>query len=753
MPEKMSDKAQESGKEIKGTIHSVIFRNEENGYMVFTVATENDIQDVTCVGYAASRPSIGDEVAVTGAFSFHPIYGKQFNCDLITIATPTTLAGIEKYIGSGFIKGIGKRLAKRVINEFGTDTFNVFESAPEKLARVKGITLEVALAAGEQFRQREEERRAVMFLVEFGVSPAFAVKIYTRYKEKTVATVKANPYRLADDISGIGFLTADQIARRAGFSEDSAFRVKCGIRYTLYDALSAGHVYLPRPHLIARSRELLGVSEELIDSCLYEMQADREIRVEDICGVNAYYLKSSYYSESRSAKRLLEILLNESSWPNANESISSFEHESGITLAEEQRKAVALALTSGVAVITGGPGTGKTTIIKAIIHLLSSIGQVVELAAPTGRAAKRMSEATGCPAKTLHRLLGIFAGQESDFDEKREVAEVDADVIIVDEASMVDIALFYSLVQAIGPGTRLILVGDADQLPSVGAGDVLKNIIASRVIPVVRLEWIYRQAAESAIVRNAHRVNRGEYPEFEKESKDFFFMKRHGANAVIETLIDLTTQRLPKYVKGDALRDIQVLSPMRKGPLGVINLNILLQEALNPSRLGVPERRVGNFTFRQGDKVMQIRNNYKIAWHMLNSVGDIEDEGMGVYNGDCGIITSVDEEAQVLTVAFDDGKCVRYAFSALDELEPAYAMTIHKAQGCEVRAVVMPIYSGSPMLMTRNLLYTAITRAKHLCVLVGDIECMRYMVDNDRETVRFSALDYRLKKLKPQILI
>ncbi|MDR1209730.1 MAG: ATP-dependent RecD-like DNA helicase [Clostridiales bacterium] len=743
---------------MSAVVEGVIFRNDENGYIVISVLPDGETMPVTAVGYAATPPAQGETVEMEGEFTLHPIYGRQFSASVIYRKTPTTMSGIEKYLSSGVIKGLGEKLARRVAEMFGEDTFDVIESAPERLAEVKGLPLKKALSIGEQFRERADERRAVMFLAEYGVSPAYAIKIYNRYKDQTISVVKANPYRLADDVSGVGFVTADGIARRAGFAHDDPRRVSGGIKYALSQGQALGHVYLPADELIRRSRELLGAGTELIEECLFQLRADGSVKAQNVDGTEAYYLKRFWFAETKAAKRLLEIIAGGSEADgraDASARIADYIRRTGEELSEGQRRAVLLALTSGAAVITGGPGTGKTTTIKAIIELLTEAGHTVELAAPTGRAAKRMTEATGRPAKTMHRLLGIAAGHEGNASGD-DVPEIDADVVIIDEMSMVDILLFGALVSAVGPGARLVLVGDADQLPSVGPGNVLKDIIASEVVPVARLTDIYRQAAESAIVLNAHRVNRGEYPEW-GGAKDFFFIRRQGAERVASAVVELAAERLPKFVGGDRLRDIQVLTPTRKGPLGVGALNATLQSALNPPGQGRSERHYGGFDFREGDKVMQIRNNYSLAWripanHCENSRGRSDEEGLGVYNGDLGIIEAIDAEGGFIGVTFDDGKTARYGFSALDELEPAYAMTIHKSQGSEVKAVILPMFPGPPMLLTRNLLYTAITRAERLCVLVGDPDCMRRIVDNNRETVRYSALGWRLSGMSSYVI-
>ncbi len=747
--------------ELEGVIESVIYQNPENGYTVFSIIpAKTDIEtvegEITCVAYTGSIHA-GEDIIVSGSFIMHQSYGLQFNVQTIQRNTPSTLRGIEKYLGSGLIKGIGERLAKRIVDRFKEDTFAVIEDFPEKLSEVRGITLEKALTIGTIFKEQSEQRTAVLFLQSLGVSPVYALKIYNKYKENTITVVKTNPYRLAEDIFGIGFTIADNIAFKAGFEKTSAYRIKCGVQYTLYQATSNGHVFLPEGILIEQAAEMLDVSRELVENCLAEMQMERKLWRERIGDDAAIYLHSFHYAESYTAKRLLEISINFTpSEFNENAKVEAIEKSEGISLGSDQKEAVIQALRSGVLVITGGPGTGKTTTIRTIINILEGDGFTIELAAPTGRAAKRMTETTGKEAKTIHRLLGLNVSTErgNQFYSNDDPPEIEADVVIIDETSMVDIVLMHTLLKAIPPGARLILVGDADQLPSVGPGNVLKDIINSGIINVSKLTEIFRQAQESAIVLNAHKINKGEYPDLDDKTKDFFFLKRNNMDEVLSIIISLVSKRLPDYASCDKLRDIQVLTPMRKSTLGVINMNSVLQRKLNPPHKNKHEKEFRSIIFREGDKVMQIRNNYTISWRIFSKsdINRVEDEGLGIFNGDEGIIDKINDADETIKVVFDDGKVVYYDYTQLDELELSYAITIHKSQGSEYKVVVIPVHSGPQMLLSRNLLYTALTRAKHLAVLVGTPETVFKMVDNNREISRYSALAYRLVKMKDFII-
>lgn len=734
---------------IEGIVEDIIFHNEENGYTVCSVESEEE--EIVCVGILLGVHP-GENVKIIGSWVNHPIYGRQLQIDMYEKTIPKTEDGIEKYLSSGVIKGIGPGLSKRIVKKFGLNTFYIFEEEWERLEEVKGISRQKALQIGEIFHEQRELRRAILFLQDYGIAPSYALKIYKQYGEGTIDIVKSNPYRLAEDIFGIGFKMADKIAETIGIDGDSPHRIKAGIKYILNQYSSNGHTYMPREQLLKDSYALLEIPEELIENGIIELQMYKEIRQEKIEEIEAVYLSSFYYGEMNVARMLVDFsnLKKETESQGIEERINKLEKEKNIKLAKEQREAIKQAITEGVLIITGGPGTGKTTTINAIITLLEEEEFEVTLAAPTGRAAKRMTEATGKEAGTIHRLLEISFIEEDNrkqIFERNEERPLETDVIIIDEMSMVDILLMNSLLKAVAPGTRLIFVGDVDQLPSVGPGNVLKDIIRSGIIKVVRLTEVFRQARESAIVMNAHRINNGEYPLLNEKEKDFFFIKRSMQEEVIETIKQLVLQRLPSFVKCDPLKDIQILTPMRKSSLGVTNLNTILQKTLNPPSKKKKEKKYRMCIFREGDKVMQIKNNYNIPWKIYNELGIRIDEGVGIFNGDSGIIEEIDEDAQTLTVIFDDMKMVEYDFGQLDELELAYAVTIHKSQGSEYPLVIIPIHSGPPMLMNRNLLYTAVTRAKKLVVIVGVTSMLYRMVDNNREINRYSSLSYRLKKI------
>lgn len=734
---------------IDGSVEDIIFQNKENGYTVFNLESKEG--DIVCVGTVPQLHS-GENLKITGSWVKHPTYGKQLQVRFFEKAIPTTEAGIEKYLASGVIKGIGPKYAKKMVQRFGADTFYVIEEKPERLVEIKGISQEKAMSIQAVFLEQHELRKAMLFLQDLDISPVYAMKIYKKYRARTYDIVKTNPYQLADDIFGIGFKMADHLAASAGILSHSPHRVKAGIKYILNQNTGNGHTYLPQSHLIYRAAELLEVETTLIENALLELQLEHQVWQENLEGMNVVYLNSYYYAEMAVAKKLLEIAgdtqpINQM---DADRAIVKAEKLTGITLAESQREAVREAMSNGLLIITGGPGTGKTTTINTIIRLLDQEENEIILAAPTGRAAKRMTEATGREAQTIHRLLGInFINEDSrrqTFD-KNEDNPIDADVIIIDESSMVDILLMHSLLRAISPGTRLILVGDVDQLPSVGAGNVLKDIIKSEKLKVVRLDEIFRQAQESAIIMNAHRINQGQEPILNEKEKDFFFMRRGQMEEVVSTIVQLVTKRLPNFTSCNAISDIQILTPMRKSLVGVQNLNLVLQEALNPPEKDKKEKEFRNIIFRVGDKVMQIKNNYNIAWKIYNFMGKRVEEGVGIFNGDEGIITEIDEKQETITVIFDDNKSVDYDYTQLDELELAYAITIHKSQGSEYPVVIIPIHSGPPMLMSRNLLYTAVTRAKQLVVIVGLQDTMKKMIENNREINRYSSLGYRISSL------
>lgn len=743
------------------TIEDIIFQNKENGYTVCTVQYEGE--ELSCVGEMAGIYA-GEEVKIVGTWATHPIYGKQVKVELIERSMPKTVQGMEKYLASGVIKGIGARTAKKIVKHFGLDTFRIIEEEPLVLAQVSGISEKKAQEIGEVFHAQYELRRAMLFLQDYGITPTYAVKIYQHYKDRTTEIVKNTPYRLVEDIYGIGFRKADEIAAQVGIAREDPHRIRTGILFLLTNYSNNGHTYMPKNLLVEEAIKLLlpelyeehlrmqSFENSLIENALIDLTMNKQIIMKNYDEVTCVFLAYLFHSEQAVARKLIDLasLYQQDPAIDVESELIKTQKELKIELVEEQKEAVRHTLTHGVTVITGGPGTGKTTTINAILHMLEKAGEDVLLAAPTGRAAKRMSEATGMEAQTIHRLLEIGYMREDTKKQmfnRNEENPLEADVIIVDEMSMVDITLMHALLKAIVEGQRLILIGDADQLPSVGAGNVLKDIIRSGRIPVVRLVQIFRQASKSAIVMNAHRINKGEYPISNEKGTDFFFMKRSIQEEVKDTIIELITERLPKYQGFDGIKDIQILAPMRKGILGVNELNKALQAALNPHHDLKPEKEYRGTLFREGDKVMQIKNNYNTPWKILGRTGMSIDEGTGVFNGDCGIITSIKEEEEHVVVTFDDSKVVEYEFNQLDELELAYAVTIHKSQGSEYPVVILPIHSGPPMLLSRNLLYTAVTRAKKMVVCVGLVETLQRMVDNNREIERYSSLGRHLRTM------
>lgn len=723
------------------TIEDITYRNEVNGWTVMRIKIDRDRERVSAVGIIPFVGA-GERVRLTGEWVEHPDYGRQLKVSVCESIRPVTKSGIEKYLASGLIKGIGPSTAKQITQHFGTRALEILESEPARLTEIDGIGPKRAERIAEAFMEQLETRNTMMFLQNYDISPAVAMKIYKRFGERTQEIMKSNPYRLVDEVRGIGFKTADRIADAIGIAHDSRFRLESGIKYVLNEAAaSAGHVFLPMEVLAEQSQRLLGVDETLIDTSLRSLILERHLIAVPMDEFTAVYLPAMYEAESYVARRMTQLLraAETTDYPNVEAKIEQYEQEEGVQLCAEQREAVIAAVSGGITVITGGPGTGKTTGIKCIISLMSCIGEVL-LTAPTGRAAKRMSEATECPAKTIHRLLE-FGGEESSFA-RDEDNPLKAEMVIVDEMSMVDIFLMQSLLKAIKPGTRLVMVGDADQLPSVGAGNVLGDLIESGVLPVVRLTEIFRQAGESMIVQNAHRINRGETPIMNGKGTDFFIERKDTIQATGNTLVQLVAQRLPAYMNLDSMKDIQVLSPTKKGDVGVWQLNKMLQIALNPKQLGVPERARGDTLFRKGDKVMQTRNNYQMEWSRGTETGT------GVFNGDMGFITDIDNEEQIIEVTFDDERVAEYDDTVLDDLELAYCVSVHKSQGSEFPAVVLPVWNWPPMLMTRNLFYTAVTRAKRLVVLVGKEDCARRMVANNRIAMRFSGLSRRLVDAK-----
>ncbi|MEG0320014.1 MAG: ATP-dependent RecD-like DNA helicase, partial [Niameybacter sp.] len=727
----------------------IIYQNEENGYTVCTIEYEGE--EVSCVGnLLGAHP--GEEIRIVGQWATHPVYGKQLKVDTFERSIPKTVQGIERYLASGAIKGIGPKTAKKIVKHFGLDTFRIIESEPTVLAQIQGISDKKAVEIGEVFRAQHELRNAMLVLQEFGITPTYAIKIYKRYKDKTIEVIKTNPYRLAEDIFGIGFKKADEIAAQIGIDKSDPQRIKTGILYLLNNFSMEGHTYMPRDILVEKSLQLLGVPEDFVDHAMSELIIQKAILVKNYNQIACVFLSRLYHCELKIARKLIDLAATyDKEMPfDFDKELKQTQKELSIELVEEQREAVRYVLMHGVTILTGGPGTGKTTTIKAILHMLEKANEEVLLAAPTGRAAKRMSEATEMKAQTIHRLLEIgYLKEDSNRQmfNRNDENPLEADVVIIDEMSMVDVNLMYALLEAVQEGQRLILIGDADQLPSVGAGNVLKDMIKSERLPVVRLTQIFRQARESAIVMNAHRINQGKEPVNNEKGTDFFFMNRSVQQQVQETIVELITTRIPKFQKVDFLKDIQVLAPMRKGLLGVNELNKLLQGALNGPSAAKIEKEYRDTIFRVGDKVMQIKNNYNTPWKVYAPTGYPLDEGIGVFNGDCGMIKDLDLGREILTVLFDDQKTVEYEFNQLDELELAYAVTIHKSQGSEYPVVILPIHSGPPMLLSRNLLYTAVTRAKKMVVIVGVKETVNRMIENNREVERYSSLGIHLQQL------
>ena len=740
---------------IKGIVSHIVYRNDTNGYTVFELSVSG--QNVTCVGNIAQLNE-GESAEISGDYTEHPVYGRQFKVGRYTRIVPETPDAIELYIGSGSIKGVGRKLAARIVAAFGTDTIRIMEEEPERLAEIKGISERLAGSIGAQAGEQADIRRAVMFLEQYEIPLSMALRIYKRYGDDIYALLKEDPYRLAGDVDGIGFIKADRIARAAGFSMDSVFRIKSGVVYVLQEALGEGNVYLPRRILTERASALLEIDDERIDDAISDLAVETRIIIkkdasdEDaMCAGDAVYLARFYYLELASARMLTDLShpLGEKE-KRVEKKIRDVERDGGLVLEDEQRAAIRAAAMNGLVIITGGPGTGKTTSINAIIRYFREDDLTVALAAPTGRAAKRMTEATGYEASTIHRLLEISVS-EDDEDQSLEFARnaanpLEADVVIIDEMSMVDISLFYALLSALGPGTRLILTGDVDQLPSVGPGAVLRDIIDSGAFPVIRLERIFRQSSQSDIVINAHRINRGEPVSLDNDSREFFFLKRNDVPRMISNMIELVRDRLPSYVGAEPF-DIQILSPTRKGSLGVERLNAVLQEHLNPPKGDKAEKVYGDRLFRVGDKVMQTRNNYQISWEVRGRYGIPLESGSGIFNGDMGIIREIDDFSKQMVIEFDEGRFVDYPYSDLDDIELSYAVTIHKSQGSEYPAVVLPILSGPRMLMTRNLLYTAVTRARSCVVILGSSEAVEQMIDNKSERERYTSLDTRINEL------
>ena len=739
-----------AGMEVrKGYVEHIVFRNNDNGYTVFQLVSEEE--ELTCVGLFSVLAE-GELVQVSGYMKEHPLYGEQLQVEQYELLAPEDETAMERYLGSGAIKGIGAAMAARIVRRFKGDTFRIIEEEPERLAEVKGISEKKAIEISAQMEEKKDLRQAMMFLTQYGISVPLAVKIYQQYGNRTYQVVEENPYRLADDISGIGFKIADEIASRIGIHTDSDYRIRSGLLYVLLQATGEGHTCLPKEDLLHRASALLGVEEEQMETQLMNLCMDRKLVMKEQNGKVMVWYGQYYYMELNVAKMLHDLNLEcEMEESQIVKKLSKVEKQASITLDEMQRKAVVEAVKNGVLVITGGPGTGKTTTINAIIRYFETEDMEILLAAPTGRAAKRMTEATGWEAVTIHRLLELSGVPSDDRStasfERNEENPLEADVIIIDEMSMVDIFLMNALLKAVSVGTRLILVGDINQLPSVGPGCVLKDIIRAGSCPVVQLTRIFRQASQSDIIVNAHKINRGEHVTLDNKSRDFFFLQRQDPNVILRVVLALVQEKMPRYVDARPT-DIQVLTPMRKGSLGVENLNEMLQRYLNPPSPEKNEKETARGRFREGDKVMQIKNNYQIEWEARNRYGIAIDKGTGIFNGDMGIVQQIDLLAETMEVLFDDYRTVTYSFQMLEELELAYAVTIHKSQGSEYPAVVIPLLTGPRMLMNRNLLYTAVTRARSCVTLVGSPETFAQMIDNASEQTRYSGLYNRIREVE-----
>lgn len=733
---------------LAGYVEHIIYRNTDNGYTVLNLVSGEE--EITCVGIFAAITE-GENIEATGDYTDHPTYGTQFKVVSFEEKAPEDEEAIERYLGSGAIKGIGLAMAARIVRRFKEDTFRIIEEEPERLAEIKGISERKAMEIASQVNEKRDLRQAMIFLQQFGITMNLAVKIYNRYGQEVYGILKENPYRLADDIEGVGFRTADDIAAKAGIRTDSDFRVRSGILYTLLQASGEGHTYLPKEELTAKTVELLGVDAPVIEKNYMDLAMERKIVMKQASERTEIYASSFYYMEANTATMLRQLNISyDVADAEIEHRIHKIEKQTGMQLDEHQVSAVKEAVRNGLLVITGGPGTGKTTTINTIIRYFEMEGMDIFLAAPTGRAAKRMSETTGFQARTIHRMLELNGGVEGSAGfERNESNPLETDVVIIDEMSMVDITLMNSLLKAVAAGTRLILVGDINQLPSVGPGSVLKDIIESGACNVVMLTKIFRQASTSDIIVNAHKINRGEEVSLDNKSMDFFFLKRYEADIIINVVLQLVKQKLPKFVDATPY-DMQVLTPMRKGLLGVERLNGILQQYLNPPDRSKREKEHGDMIFREGDKVMQTKNNYQLEWEISTKFGLTVDKGMGIFNGDMGIIKEINDFAETMTVEFDEGRKVEYSFKLLDELELAYAITIHKSQGSEYPAVVIPLLNGPSMLMNRNLLYTAVTRARKCVTLVGNEKTFFQMIHNISQQKRYSGLCERLKEQQMQ---
>lgn len=742
--------------EVKGYIDHIVYRNNENGYSVLVVLEEGE--EITLVGTFQTIDQ-GENILAKGEYIDHQVYGRQLKVESYEIVPPDDIVSMERYLGSGAVKGIGATLATRIIKKFGEDTFRIIEEEPERLAEIKGISTRIAREIAMQMEDKKDMREVMIFLQQYGITNSLAVKIYEKYHGKIYSIMQENPYQLAEDINGVGFKIADEIASKIGIHTDSDFRIRSGILYVLLQASNEGNIYLPKSILLDKASQLLEIQAEDIEPQIGNLSMDKKLVCKTQDNEIHVYSISYYYAELNCAKMLhdlnVHVIIDTEVQETQNielmKKLKSIENSNKIELDDLQRNAVVECIRSGLFILSGGPGTGKTTTINMMIHYFELEGMDIFLAAPTGRAAKRMTEATGYEARTIHRLLelngaSLEEGRRASF-EKNQENPLEVDVIIIDEMSMVDIHLFQSLLKAISVGTRLIMVGDINQLPSVGPGQILRDLIHSKMIPVAHLEKIYRQAGESDIIVNAHKINKGQQISLSNKSKDFFFLERNDVNVIYKHMIQLIQDKLPKYVNATSL-DIQILTPMRKGNLGVEVLNKILQKYLNPSDKSKKEYIVGENIFRQGDKIMQIRNNYQIEWEIVSKYGIPIDRGVGVFNGDMGKILEVNEYSQTVLVEYDEHKRVTYGYTQLDELELAYAITIHKSQGSEYPAVIIPLLNGPAMLCNRNLLYTGVTRARKCVTILGRSEMIQSMIANDNQQKRYTSLDVRMNELR-----
>ena len=749
---------------LKGYVEHIVYRNEDNGYTVFHLTNEDG--ELTCVG-TFPYISEGELMEVSGEYTTHAVYGTQLQVLSHEVKEPEDLMSIERYLGSGAIKGVGAVLAGRIVCKFKDDTFRIIEEEPERLAEVSGISERKAREIAEQVEEKKDMRKAMIYLQKYGITISLAAKIYEYYGSGVYRVMDENPYQIADHVPGVGFKTADEIASRIGIHSDSDYRIQSGIFYVLLQAVADGHIFLPKEDLLRKSMMLLEVEIKDIEKYLMNLSMEKKIilkqavaesvyqdnydTIRETIGETRVYPSQYYYMELNTARMLHDLNVKYDVGDVAIEKrLLELEKNAKLELDEMQKKAVKTAINNGVLILTGGPGTGKTTTINAMIRFFESEGMDIFLAAPTGRAAKRMTEATGYEARTIHRLLELAytpEGRENRMQYGRnEENPLEADVIIIDEMSMVDLPLMHALLKAITIGTRLILVGDKDQLPSVGAGSVLKDLIVSQCFPLITLSKIFRQAEQSDIVVNAHKINRGERVRLDNKSKDFFFLKREDANTIISVVLTLIQKKLPNYVDADMF-DIQVLTPTRKGLLGVERLNGILQQYLNPPDVKKAEKEHGSRTFRVGDKVMQIKNNYQLEWEISTKYGLVIDSGIGVFNGDIGRIVAIDSYSEKIKVEFEEKKMVEYPFELLEELELAYAITVHKSQGSEYPAVVIPLLPGPRQLYYRNLIYTAVTRARKCVTIVGSDTTFQEMIENVNERNRYTSLAERIQEM------